>query len=220
MALVIAVANQKGGAGKTTTAEQLAVQLVTVGYRLHALDLDPQASFTRWARQRRQHAVPQFTVGTVQVGLLHEELREYQTRSDLDIVLIDCPGNIEDITLKAVQYSDVVVCPVRATALDIEATKSMAMFIRSTRASNPTLKFVVFHNAKHAARTLDKEAGESLTRIFSSDSGTFILSTAIADTAAVAEAGMTGLSVGEYAPKSQSARQYTKLTKEILQCLK
>ncbi len=43
---VIAVANFKGGAGKTTTSIHLAQKLALDGYRVLAIDMDPQASLT------------------------------------------------------------------------------------------------------------------------------------------------------------------------------
>ena len=45
---IVAIVNHKGGVGKTTTAVCLSGALVEQGKRILLLDLDPQASASKW----------------------------------------------------------------------------------------------------------------------------------------------------------------------------
>ncbi len=93
---IIAVANFKGGSGKTTTAAHLAQHLALTGHRVLAIDLDPQASLT--ALHGFQ---PEFEIGpneTLYGAIRYDEKRRSITEvirptnfAGLDLV----PGNIE-----------------------------------------------------------------------------------------------------------------------------
>ena len=58
MAFVVAVAQRKGGAGKSTVAANLAVALAAGGARAALLDTDPQGTLTRWHGLRPDTAGP------------------------------------------------------------------------------------------------------------------------------------------------------------------
>jgi chromosome partitioning protein len=218
MATILSVATQKGGTGKSTTAINVACALETAGYRIKVVDTDPQVTFSKWFKQRRKSGRNGFDVVSIAKGFLAEELEAMREDPKLDMVIVDCPGNIEDITRAAVQLSDAVLSPLRPSAIDRMHSVDTARFIIDMRKAYPQLQFLLFINA--AMRwNISKEAADTTRQILKNVEHTTVLKAEIPLTAAIAEFCDGGASIFEYAPGSASAKAYMKLTKEMIACL-
>ena len=115
---VIAVANPKGGSGKTTLVMVLAQVLVEHGGRVAVIDADPNGIIARWAEQRESEGreVP-FTVvagpkEAEMVGLVSRLSAEHQ------FVLIDLEGTASRIMSRAFARSNLVVIPFNPSPID------------------------------------------------------------------------------------------------------
>ncbi|MGH6943561.1 MAG: AAA family ATPase, partial [Geminicoccaceae bacterium] len=74
---VVSIAQQKGGAGKTTLAVQLGVAWLAMGRRVAMLDIDPQASLLAWFNLRRRR------LGDQAGGLVVHGLSGWRLASEL-----------------------------------------------------------------------------------------------------------------------------------------
>jgi chromosome partitioning protein len=111
----IAVANIKGGSGKTTIATNLAAWLAGRGRRVVIADVDRQRSALGWVERRPAH-LPQVEGRDLS--------RDWERVDDADVVVYDVPASMRRKDLEeVVKAVDVVVIPVLPSAFDEDGTR-------------------------------------------------------------------------------------------------
>jgi chromosome partitioning protein len=127
MTIVITVAQQKGGAGKTTLAANLAAALAS-SKRVAIFDIDPQHSLARWHAIRLARPGPssagQAAVITMsdQAGWrLPAELE--RLRREHDVVIVDSPPQVDADARRAIRAADLVLVPVQPSPPDLWAAE-------------------------------------------------------------------------------------------------
>ena len=142
MGHVVTLAQQKGGAGKTTVAANLAVAWAMQGLRVAVIDSDPQGSLGRWFMARRGlpglAGIEFATASAWGVSYECDKLRKLA-----DIVIVDTPPKVDADLRPALREADLVLVPVAGSMLDLWAVDGvMDLIAREGRPSRIVLNRV------------------------------------------------------------------------------
>ncbi len=138
---IIIFSNIKGGVGKTTLCALFASYLAERGYPVMAIDADLQASLYRH-RKREKDVAPEVQVPW-NVDLLDTANRELLERvmgklkEVPGVVLIDCPGNLNDRNLEYIYKSaDTAIIPISFDADTVDATGIFVKALKTVSAAD------------------------------------------------------------------------------------
>jgi len=204
MAIVITVAQQKGGTGKTTLAANLAAAFAP-DFRVALLDIDPQKSLTRWYKIRAARPQPAATLTFSEVSgwRLGAELERLKRTHDM--VLVDSPPQIDTDARLAVRGADLVLIPVQPSPPDVWAAEgTLALAAAERRPAR-----VVLNRVPPASRLGETVKADLITRALP------LLRAAIGNRTGFATAFAVGLGVTEAAPRSSAAAELRALLQEL-----
>lgn len=207
MIRILTVAQQKGGAGKTTLVAHLAAAFAAAQHRVALIDIDPQQSLTQWYERRTAR------MGEAGTGLRLESVAGWRTRNEAsrlarthDIVLIDSPPHAETEAKMAVRSADLVLVPVQPSPMDVWATRPTLQLAQQEKV--PAL--VVLNRVPPRALLTDEMAREI------AEAGATLAQARLGNRVAFAGALAEGRAVGEAQPRGRAAAEIEALAREIL----
>ncbi len=203
VARVITVAQQKGGAGKTTMAAHLAVAWANQKRKVAIIDTDPQGSLTQWYKVRES------VLGEDGANITFAAISGWRVRSEIDrlkythdIIVVDCPPHTEAEARSAVRAADLVVIPLQPSPMDVWATSATIQICKQEKVP---VKMVL--NRVHPQAKLTEAISGDMVGLAGNRFGNRVI---------FAGALMHGLGVTEAAPNSIAADEVRALGKEIM----
>ena len=193
----VAIISRKGGAGKTNIAVHLAACAEGRGMRAGIVDLDPQATSTKWRARRAENAsCAGADVVSAQAFSLPKLLAEARG-AGARLMLLDTAPHADAMAVDAARAADFVLIPCRPAIADIEAIPASADIARL--AGKP---FAVVLNAAIAQGTRADEARSELERL-----GLVVAPVEVGHRVAFGDAMIPGQGVTEYRPGSAAAQE-------------
>ena len=158
MSKIVAVLNQKGGAGKTTLSTNLARALQLGGEKVLLVDSDPQGSARDWNAAGNGDLLPVVGLDRPTLAKDIQAIVENQ-----DWLIIDGAPQIAELAVAAIKCADVILIPVQPSPYDVWACEDLVDIIKTRQEianGKPKAAFVISRVIKNTQ--LSKEIGEAL----------------------------------------------------------
>ena len=205
--LILTIAQQKGGSGKTTLSAHIATALAYGKMRVAILDCDPQGSLGEWLEEREMRLGAEGTGLTFRTASGWGARREARALArDHDAVVIDTPPKTDTEARPAIEAGTLVVVPVQPSPMDVWACGST---IELAKAEGTPALLVLNRVPPRAALT--EEMAAALGEV-----GAPLAATRIGNRVGFAGAMSLGLTIMDTDPSGKGAAEILDLRKEVL----
>lgn len=213
MAKIIGITQVKGGAGRSTIATNLAGAM---GGRVALIDCDmPQGTSASWyaIRSQQERLDGNLTMATAND---HKELIDQVKRltESHDVIIIDCPPRIAEITRAVLILSDLCLIPLGASGAEIWATTDLLKTIEEAKKVKPAVDARIVWNRY---RGVTKSAQE-LSNAVKQELGLAEMKTKLGLRVAYSDALASGLTAVEWSDKA-ARDEVMELATETVQIL-
>jgi chromosome partitioning protein len=239
MATVISVANNKGGIGKTTTAQAIYEDLKERSFRVLGIDLDSQGNFSQATKHNRNaHTVRDFLIGGVDAqksvegdfiasnadsAILANKISATSLRDaikpimkDYDYIIIDTPPSLNIVTIAGLVASNFVVITTSADIFALSGIKQLEDVINASKTINKRLAVAgILFTKYRGGGQLDTQILEA----FKASTSMPIFDAKIRESVAIRKAQAGQLSIYGYAKSSNAVKDYKAFVKELLKII-
>ena len=239
---IITVAVVKGGTGKTTTAAALAQAAAADGKRVLAIDLDPQANLSLVIgadpraegslqvlhgadpRELIQHTEQGIDALTASPDLATEKTTPASAkrlqkalqplREEYDLILIDTPPTMGELTYNALQAATGLLIPLEADTSSLQGLYQITGIANQIQTTNKELRIIGVVLTRYDARPkINRFMQETIAEKGAEVGAPFLIG--IRPGIAIREAQAMQKSIYEYAPNCKPAQDYKQLYEMI-----
>ena len=203
---VIAVLNQKGGAGKTTIATHLATQLRLDEYKVTLIDSDPQGSARDWAAAREDHPLNVIGIDRPTIE------KDIKALAPVDFMIIDGAPQAAELAVSAIKAADYILIPVQPSPYDVWATADLVDLVQARIGiTDGKLRAGFVVSRAITGTNVSKDIIDILA-----DYGLPVLDTKIFQRVIYSDSAGKGETAMEWDPRSEGALEMRRLADEVV----
>ena len=234
MAKVIAIANQKGGVGKTTTAVNLSACVAALGKKVLIVDLDPQGNTTSAYGISKNKVEADTYTCLIDDDDVREAIIKSEYNADVlpsntqlagapielvsvplyDYIFIDCAPSLDLLTVNALCAADTVIIPMQCEFFALEGLSELMATLKTVRKKyNRYLDIEGVLFTMYSGRlNLTMQVVAQVKKYF----GDKVYRAVIPRTVRLSEAPSFGMPINFYEPNGRGSEAYMELAREFL----